>query len=227
MLPRRQVRHALVAVTDAVRLDRPMSRAPHVRARPADRQRPARGVSAELVRGDGDAAAAVPGAGGERGRPTSAWSAAAIPGSRRRCTWPRRGFDVVLLEAQRVGWGASGRNGGQVGSGQRRDQDWLEAALRRRRGRGRSGTWPRRRRRWCGRWWRGTASPATCGRGSSHAACRAGEVAALSRRGGEARARLRLRRGRAARPGRDRGDARHAAPITAACSTGGRRICIR
>lgn len=25
-----------------------------------------------------------------------------------------RGFDVVLLEAQRVGWGASGRNGGQV-----------------------------------------------------------------------------------------------------------------
>jgi gamma-glutamylputrescine oxidase len=25
-----------------------------------------------------------------------------------------RGFDVVLLEAQRIGWGASGRNGGQV-----------------------------------------------------------------------------------------------------------------
>ena len=37
------------------------------------------------------------------------------------------GMRVVLLEAQRVGWGASGRNGGQVGSGQRRDQDWLEA----------------------------------------------------------------------------------------------------
>ena len=36
------------------------------------------------------------------------------------------GLDVVLLEAQRVGWGASGRNGGQVGSGQRRSQDWLE-----------------------------------------------------------------------------------------------------
>lgn len=36
------------------------------------------------------------------------------------------GYDVVLLEAQRVGWGASGRNGGQVGSGQRRDQDWIE-----------------------------------------------------------------------------------------------------
>lgn len=26
----------------------------------------------------------------------------------------QRGFDVVLLEAQRIGWGASGRNGGQV-----------------------------------------------------------------------------------------------------------------
>ncbi|WP_180957632.1 NAD(P)/FAD-dependent oxidoreductase [Neptunicoccus cionae] len=37
-----------------------------------------------------------------------------------------RGFRVSLLEAQRVGWGASGRNGGQVGSGQRRDQMDLE-----------------------------------------------------------------------------------------------------
>ncbi len=36
------------------------------------------------------------------------------------------GYDVVLLEAQRVGFGASGRNGGQVGSGQRREQDELE-----------------------------------------------------------------------------------------------------
>jgi gamma-glutamylputrescine oxidase len=39
------------------------------------------------------------------------------------------GTSVVLLEAQRVGWGASGRNGGQVGSGQRQDQDWIEAAF--------------------------------------------------------------------------------------------------
>jgi gamma-glutamylputrescine oxidase len=37
------------------------------------------------------------------------------------------GYAVVLLEAQRVGFGASGRNGGQMGSGQRRDQAWLEA----------------------------------------------------------------------------------------------------
>ncbi|WP_371169196.1 NAD(P)/FAD-dependent oxidoreductase [Aliiroseovarius sp. 2305UL8-7] len=37
-----------------------------------------------------------------------------------------RGYDVVLLEAQRVGFGASGRNGGQVGTGQRLDQDELE-----------------------------------------------------------------------------------------------------
>ena len=37
------------------------------------------------------------------------------------------GYDVVLLEAERVGWGASGRNGGQVGTGQRKDQDGLEA----------------------------------------------------------------------------------------------------
>jgi gamma-glutamylputrescine oxidase len=36
------------------------------------------------------------------------------------------GLSVVLLEAQRVGFGASGRNGGQLGSGQRVDQVALE-----------------------------------------------------------------------------------------------------
>ena len=37
-----------------------------------------------------------------------------------------RGYDVVLLEARRTGWGASGRNGGQLGSGQRQPQGELE-----------------------------------------------------------------------------------------------------
>ena len=36
------------------------------------------------------------------------------------------GFSVVVLEAHRVGFGASGRNGGQVHPGQRLDQDGLE-----------------------------------------------------------------------------------------------------
>lgn len=39
------------------------------------------------------------------------------------------GFDVVLLDAQRVGFGASGRNGGQVGTGQRIGQDTLEGIV--------------------------------------------------------------------------------------------------
>jgi gamma-glutamylputrescine oxidase len=39
-----------------------------------------------------------------------------------------RGYSVVLLEAERVGWGASGRNGGQCTVGQRKAQDDLEAA---------------------------------------------------------------------------------------------------
>jgi gamma-glutamylputrescine oxidase len=39
------------------------------------------------------------------------------------------GFTVALLEAQRLGWGASGRNGGQVGVGQRQDQGWLEKTV--------------------------------------------------------------------------------------------------
>ncbi len=39
------------------------------------------------------------------------------------------GFRVVVLEAQRVGFGASGRNGGQVGHGQNIDQASLEKKL--------------------------------------------------------------------------------------------------
>jgi gamma-glutamylputrescine oxidase len=37
-----------------------------------------------------------------------------------------KGFDVILLEANRIGWGASGRNGGQVHPGLRLHQDELE-----------------------------------------------------------------------------------------------------
>jgi gamma-glutamylputrescine oxidase len=37
------------------------------------------------------------------------------------------GVSVVVVDAHRVGFGASGRNGGQVGSGQRQDQSWIEA----------------------------------------------------------------------------------------------------
>ncbi|MFK7752201.1 MAG: NAD(P)/FAD-dependent oxidoreductase [Sedimentitalea sp.] len=39
------------------------------------------------------------------------------------------GRDVVLLDAHRVGFGASGRNGGQLGSGQRQDQITLEKTV--------------------------------------------------------------------------------------------------
>lgn len=39
------------------------------------------------------------------------------------------GYKVAVVEAHRAGWGASGRNGGQAGTGQRRPQDELEAAL--------------------------------------------------------------------------------------------------
>ncbi len=39
------------------------------------------------------------------------------------------GYKVVVIEAQRVGFGASGRNGGQVGSGQRVEQDDLEKMI--------------------------------------------------------------------------------------------------
>jgi gamma-glutamylputrescine oxidase len=41
----------------------------------------------------------------------------------------KRGYKVVLLEARQPGWGASGRNGGQLGSGQRKNQVTLEKML--------------------------------------------------------------------------------------------------
>lgn len=41
----------------------------------------------------------------------------------------QRGASVVVLEAAQVGSGASGRNGGQVHTGQRNDQAWLEKTL--------------------------------------------------------------------------------------------------
>jgi len=44
-------------------------------------------------------------------------------------TLAEAGVDVVLLEAHRVGFGASGRNGGQLGSGQRQDQEVLEKMM--------------------------------------------------------------------------------------------------
>lgn len=41
----------------------------------------------------------------------------------------RRGAKVVVLEAASVGSGGTGRNGGQVHPGQRREQDWLERVV--------------------------------------------------------------------------------------------------
>ncbi|MFK7743588.1 MAG: NAD(P)/FAD-dependent oxidoreductase [Roseobacter sp.] len=41
----------------------------------------------------------------------------------------KAGRRVTVLEAQRIGFGASGRNGGQLGSGQRVDQEDLEAMV--------------------------------------------------------------------------------------------------
>ncbi|MFT6051269.1 MAG: gamma-glutamylputrescine oxidase [Halioglobus sp.] len=40
-----------------------------------------------------------------------------------------KGYSVIVLEANRMGWGASGRNGGHVGTGQRADQDTLESMV--------------------------------------------------------------------------------------------------
>ncbi|MEQ9520053.1 MAG: FAD-binding oxidoreductase [Parvibaculum sp.] len=41
----------------------------------------------------------------------------------------QQGFSVIVLEAARIGWGASGRNGGQMGTTHRKGQAELEAML--------------------------------------------------------------------------------------------------
>lgn len=41
----------------------------------------------------------------------------------------KRGYSVMLLEANRIGWGASGRNGGHVGTGHRADAETLESLV--------------------------------------------------------------------------------------------------
>ena len=46
-----------------------------------------------------------------------------------------RDYDVVLLEAARLGWGASGRNGGQISTGLRKDITKIESELGRERAR--------------------------------------------------------------------------------------------
>ncbi len=51
---------------------------------------------------------------------TGLWAALALA---------RAGRRVIVLEAHRVGFGASGRNGGQVQSGFNKPQSWLEARL--------------------------------------------------------------------------------------------------
>ena len=40
-----------------------------------------------------------------------------------------KGYSVMLLEARKIGWGASGRNGGQLVIGMRKNQFFLEKKL--------------------------------------------------------------------------------------------------
>jgi len=40
-----------------------------------------------------------------------------------------KGYDVVLIEAQRIGWGASGRNGGHVCTGFTKDMTYIEGVV--------------------------------------------------------------------------------------------------
>ena len=54
------------------------------------------------------------------------WSAPESRVARRRSRWPTRGYRVTVLEARRIGWGASGRSGGQVIAGLAIEQDRLE-----------------------------------------------------------------------------------------------------
>ena len=41
----------------------------------------------------------------------------------------KKGYKIALIEARKIGWGASGRNGGQLGGGLRKDQKEVENKL--------------------------------------------------------------------------------------------------
>ena len=41
----------------------------------------------------------------------------------------KKGYKIVILESRQIGWGASGRNGGQLGGGLRKEQKILEKKL--------------------------------------------------------------------------------------------------
>ena len=41
----------------------------------------------------------------------------------------KKGYSVALFEARKIGWGASGRNGGHLGIGMRKDQKFIENKL--------------------------------------------------------------------------------------------------
>ncbi len=59
----------------------------------------------------------------------SVWWVPAIPAFPRRLELAQAGYKVVVLEAERVGYGASGRNGGQICTGFSSGQGKIEAQL--------------------------------------------------------------------------------------------------
>ena len=63
----------------------------------------------------------------------SASSAPASPGCRRGWSWPSAGTRSWCSRRAKVGWGASGRNGGQIVNGLNAGLDTIERALRARR----------------------------------------------------------------------------------------------
>ncbi|WP_373352868.1 NAD(P)/FAD-dependent oxidoreductase [Pseudoroseicyclus sp. CXY001] len=73
------------------------------------------GPDRPALAGDAEADVAILGAGF-----TGLWAAKVLA---------EKGFKVTLLEAHRVGWGASGRNGGQVGSGYNKPMRWIAARM--------------------------------------------------------------------------------------------------
>ena len=70
--------------------------------------------------------AARPALAGQHAEPMSASWAAALPGLSSALHLAERGYRVVVLEQQRIGWGASGRNGGQVLAGVAASQSKLQ-----------------------------------------------------------------------------------------------------
>ena len=138
-----------------------------------------------------------------------------------------RGYQVVLLEGRRVGWGASGRSGGQAIFGFAAGQDKLVAQVGRDDGAAHVRHLGRGARRAEGHASHATRSTATCNLGQMHAAIKPRHEIGTQGLARGTRARLRIHLAHAGSTGARSARCSRPSATSAACTTRAAATCIR